>query len=75
MIHPVRERVTRLPDLWFRTIGRTRITFIIEYTRQGGAVWAHHIPAVFLIGFNEMQLALQKRILRHDQFRQPVPRR
>lgn len=55
-----------------RTIGRTRDTFIIEYTRQAHAVWAHRIPAEFLEGFSETQIEPLKWILRQDRRRRPL---
>jgi hypothetical protein len=39
-----------------RSMGRTRDTFIIHYTRMWQAVWAHRIPPEFLAGMREEEL-------------------
>jgi hypothetical protein len=56
-----------------RTGGRTRDTFIIEYTRQAQAVWAHTVPAEFLHGFDEAQREPFRWILREDRRGRPLP--
>jgi hypothetical protein len=50
-----------------RTNGRTRDTFIVEYTRLSHSIWAHRIPAEFLEGFSEAQLEPLKWMLRQDR--------
>jgi hypothetical protein len=55
-----------------RTKGRARDTFIIEYTRQALAVWAHRIPPAFLQGFSEEQLNSLRWILREDRSKRPL---
>jgi hypothetical protein len=55
-----------------RTSGRTRDTFIIEYTRLAHAIWAHRIPPEFLQGFSEKQLESLSWILRQDRSKRPL---
>lgn len=55
-----------------RTRGRTRDTFIIEYTRLSHTVWAHRIPREFLAGFSTRQLEPLRWILRQDRCRRPL---
>ena len=50
-----------------RTNGRTRDTFIIEYSRLAHTIWAHRIPPAFLQGFSEKQLEPLSWILRQDR--------
>jgi Phytanoyl-CoA dioxygenase (PhyH) len=55
-----------------RTDGRARDVFIVEFTRQSQAVWAHRIPPGFLAGFSEQQLRPLKWILRQDRRKRPL---
>jgi hypothetical protein len=50
-----------------RSNGRTRDTFIIEYSRLAHTIWAHRIPAEFLQGFGEKQLEPLSWMLRQDR--------
>ena len=50
-----------------RTAGRTRDTFIIEYSRLAHTIWAHRIPPEFLQGFSEKQLEPLSWMLRQDR--------
>lgn len=50
-----------------RTNGRTRDTFIIEYSRLAHTIWAHRIPPEFLQGFSEKQLEPLSWMLRQDR--------
>jgi hypothetical protein len=55
-----------------RSSGRTRDTFIIEYTRLAHAVWAHRIPPEFLQGFSKQHLEPLSWILRQDRSKRPL---
>lgn len=55
-----------------RSMGRTRDTFIIHYTRVWQAVWAHRIPREFLAGFSAEQLRPLEWMLRQDRARRPL---
>jgi hypothetical protein len=55
-----------------RTNGRTRDTFIIEYSRLAHTIWAHRIPPEFLRGFSEKQLEPLSWILRQDRSKRPL---
>lgn len=50
-----------------RTNGRTRDTFIIEYSRLAHTIWAHRIPPEFLQGFSGEQLEPLSWMLRQDR--------
>jgi hypothetical protein len=55
-----------------RTGGRTRDTFIIEYTRLSSAVWAHRIPPEFLSGIDAPRLRPLQWILRQNRKSRPL---
>jgi hypothetical protein len=55
-----------------RTGGRTRDTFILEYTRLAHTVWAHKIPREFVEGFSEGQLEPLAWILSQDRSKRPL---
>ncbi len=55
-----------------RSSGRTRDTFIIEYTRLAHTVWAHRIPPEFLQGFSKQHLEPLSWILRQDRSKRPL---
>ena len=55
-----------------RTIGKTRDTFVIEYTRLSSAVWAHRIPPEFLSGIDARRLRPLQWILRQDRGSRPL---
>jgi len=55
-----------------RTSGRTRDTITLAYTRMAHTIWAHRIPAEFLIGFSDTQLEPLRWILRQDRRERPL---
>jgi hypothetical protein len=55
-----------------RSLGRTRDTSVIEYTRLSNAVWAHRIPPEFLVGIDARRLQPLQWILRQDRRTRPL---
>jgi hypothetical protein len=55
-----------------RSMGRSRDTFIIHYTRMWQAVWAHRIPPEFLTGFSEEELRPLAWMRAQDRTRRPL---
>jgi len=55
-----------------RSLGRTRDTFVIEYTRLANTVWAHRVPPEFLAGIEAHRLRPLRWILQQDRQTRPL---
>jgi hypothetical protein len=55
-----------------RSMGRTRDTFILHYTRMRQAIWAHRVPHEFLAGFSAEELKPLDWMLAQDRSRRPL---